>query len=188
MSGNNYGDGWAWENSRADGYGYPVDAHLSTRNRGGPNPGDTAPWPVRTPTGHPLAGFKVAVIAAALVTLVGCTLAVLTAAPAAAPAAATTTAPTAPGWPGVFTAPTKTVDPYADTGDWRIGIDLPAGAYRVTVTGEVGGYFALCADQACKVGAGMIANDVLNPGDSTVLDIKATDYMVRTAGVRLVPA
>ncbi len=193
MSGNQSGENWDWKRSENTGYAYPTDAHLMTVNRGARNPGDIEPWPRRTPPPHPLAGFKVAVAltAAATIATVGGGV-LVTAAPAemaADPVAITTTATEVGNWPGNFTAPTTTLaNPYTDTGDWRVGVDLPAGLYRVTVTGDVGGYFARCADTVCAIGAGLILNAVLSPGDSTVLHIAPTDHMVRTAGVELTPA
>lgn len=198
MSGNQSGADWDWKRSTETGYSYPSDAHLMTVNRDARHPGDIPPWPTRTPTAPPLAPFRIAVAlaAAAAIAVVGGAL--LTTSPAephataTAVAIASTTNPADagnwPGNPGQFTAPTKTLDPYADTGDWLVGPDLPAGVYRVQVTGPVGGYIARCADTQCAIGAGLLANDVLSPGDTTVLDIRPTDYMVKTAGVRLIPA
>lgn len=195
MSGNNEGD-WEWNNSRMSGYSYPVDAHMITPNS---EPVYAKPWPTRQRRRRmSLGGFKAAVIAAIVFTAFSVTLAMLTApqgqpGPTALPLTVTTQVASASaygGWPGLFTAPRKmNSDPYSDPGDWLVGVDLPPGTYRVLVTGELGGYWARCADDICAVGIGMLANALL-PRDAaeSVLDIAATDHKVKTAGIRLVPA
>jgi hypothetical protein len=109
------------------------------------------------------------------------------------PLAITPTASQSGGWPGMATAaPTAHPNPYTDPGNWRVGIDLPAGRYRVTVTADHGGYWARCTDNACTPGdgrTGLLDNAWLPPGSpETILLIKATDRIVVTSGVRLIPA
>lgn len=206
MSGNNTGD-WDWTQSRMSGYSYPTESHLITPAHRAPSK-TAATWPVHRRPRRDLVGFKT-VVAAAVTSIIGLSAIAMLTAPtgpngpvALSQATVTTMASAAPisspaaigGWPGMFTAPTNTIpiNPYSDTGDWLVGPDLPAGRYRVVVTGELGGYWARCTNTACNLGdghTGLIDNALLDYGaPESVLIIRPSDYLVKTAGVRLIPA
>jgi hypothetical protein len=82
-------------------------------------------------------------------------------------------------------APAPKADPLSTDGMWLIGKDIPAGTYQVTPK-ESTGYWALCSDLSCDVGAGMIKNDIVD-GPSYVV-IPADAKAIKLQRVTLTPA
>ena len=184
---------WSWSHRNDPGYVYPEDAYAPTIQL--PVPRHRARTDIRI-IGALVAATTALLIAGVLVTWNSYREQRANAERYTATLTASTIAATPGYWPGPFTAPTKAVriNPYTDSGRWNIGTgpgQLPPGRYTVTVTGELGGYWARCAtaDVCENHDTGLIANEYLNPGaEQSTLDIKSSDYSVRTAGVRLTPA
>jgi len=63
-----------------------------------------------------------------------------------------------------YTAPTVRMpiappDPLSTDGMHLVPSEIAPGQYRVTPTGVIGGYYALCTDLDCQIGAGLLRND-----------------------------
>lgn len=188
---------WDWDHHDQRPYTYPADAHISPRPSGHPcaYPG-TLPADTTDPgidLGTVLLLLTGLIVAAALIaatlltdhdefTAGAATTPVLASLPAATGATATPATR--------YTAPTKSVplDPYRASGRWYIGTDIPPGRYRVIVTGLLGGYWERCTDLACAPGEGLAEARTLAYGaPEGILDVLASDYLVKTSGVELIP-
>lgn len=182
---------WDWDHHDEHGYAYPGDAHLAPVPYPGTLTGDTTEPGIDL--GTVLIVFAALIVATALVvaTLLTDHPGTRRAAPspattAAAPlATATATAAT------TYAFPTLSVplDPYRSPGLKYVHTDLPPGRYRVIVTGQLGGYWERCTDAQCAPGQGLAEARTLAYGaPETILDVLASDYLVKTTGLELIPA
>lgn len=106
------------------------------------------------------------------------------------PVPSTTTGIDAPGpWIAPTTttvAPKPTLDPYSSNGMWTVPGDIGYGTYRAYPTGYLGsGYYELCRDVACSIGAGMIDNNFFD--GPVFVEITTDVAFIELDDVRLEP-
>lgn len=83
-----------------------------------------------------------------------------------------------------------TATAHADTGDvmLQVGSEIAPGTYRYTVTGNDMGWWTLCRDARCDIGAGEIDEDTIEgEGHTGYLTVPANASYVKLHCLTLTP-